>query len=928
MHLREGRNLFWAGVLAALLAGVSGVWAAVGERNLVTNGDFEAGAEGWRLTSQILTDPRQAHSGEKCVFGEVTAPNQAHFIRRTFALREKNLYRLVFWARATNRTKVAVWIRTGEERRNLAQLKNIPVRWRQCVVPFSVPHDGDWELEIVAPSSHGAPVGKMWVDDVALYEVELPLALNLTEDEGLSEDPALAVDGRGQAFCAWVAFENGRDHVRMAYLADPAATTPTVTQRWEVPLPEHTAVGSLALAGAREGAWLVVASEVGGNWDLYLARITAAGPSPVQPLTTEAATDIHPSLAVAGERVWVAWESNRDGSRQIYALQVTNGRVAPPQRLSTGDTSNYNPSIVAQESGQVWVVWESFREDNYDLYLAHFDGNAWQSEQRLTTDPRLEHRPVVALGPNGLWLAWEVVWFNGYRTSNTPNKRVLVARWTPEGLQAPANIWEAFPAWVEQPTLAVDPTGRVWAAVRQSRGQHGSWDVTVQVFTGSAWTAPRQLTSQPGRARRAPLALVGDLVLVAAQVDNVPGSWPNAEAAQNVRSNVVLSRLSQKEVPPAVPLQLRALQLPETEFNLAPLRAEFGEEAPRRSIEYRGQRLWLFYGQFHEHSDISVCNRRGDLCPEDNYAHERDINRLDFAALTDHGYNFSPHLWHYAGKLARWQHDPGRFVTFLAEEWTSSFEEYTAEHPYGFYGHRNLIFADPYFPQWYNSRDRTTPAELWAQLRRMGVNFIHIPHQLADTGNVPTDWNFVDEEAQPVAEIFQARGSYEYKGTPRQARRSTPKPGYFLQDAWAKGVVIGVIASPDHGGGMGKAAVYAPELTREAILDACRARRTYGTTAAKIFLDVRVNGHLMGERVPATEGPVTVHIEVAAPNELAFIEVCRNNQFIYTKETTGREEVLDFRDTNPLPNTAYYYVRVRLQDGEIAWSSPVWLVRE
>ena len=138
---------------------------------------------------------------------------------------------------------------------------------------------------------------------------------------------------------------------------------------------------------------------------------------------------------------------------------------------------------------------------------------------------------------------------------------------------------------------------------------------------------------------------------------------------------------------------------------------------------------------------------------------------------------------------------------------------------------------------------------MWEDLRKLNANFIHIPHQLADTGNVPTDWNFTDETAQPVAEIFQTRGSYEYKGTPREAGRTTPGPGYFLQDAWARGIVIGVIASPDHGGGYGKACVFAPELTREAILDAIRARHCYGTTAAKIFLDVRVNGHLMGEKI-------------------------------------------------------------------------------
>lgn len=181
-------------------------------------------------------------------------------------------------------------------------------------------------------------------------------------------------------------------------------------------------------------------------------------------------------------------------------------------------------------------------------------------------------------------------------------------------------------------------------------------------------------------------------------------------------------------------------------------------------------------------------------------------------------------MWNYTAKLAHANEDPGRFLTFWGEEWTSTFEEYSAKHPYGFYGHRNLIFEDAEFPRWWNARNRQTPAQVWEDLRRLGASFIANPHQLADTGNVPTDWDFTDPVAQPVAEIFQTRGSYEHEGAPRQAQRTTPK-GWFLQDAWARGIVIGVIASPDHGGGYGKACVYATELSRKAILESLQARR-------------------------------------------------------------------------------------------------------
>jgi hypothetical protein len=370
------------------------------------------------------------------------------------------------------------------------------------------------------------------------------------------------------------------------------------------------------------------------------------------------------------------------------------------------------------------------------------------------------------------------------------------------------------------------------------------------------------------------------------------------------------------------------LSEPDDEFQAAELRVQRGDTSPLESIDYQGQQLNLYYGDLHQHSDVSVCNRLGDQSIEEDYQFSRDINRLNFACSTDHGYNINHYLWNYTAKLARANHDPDRYLTFLAEEWTSTFEEYSAEHPYGFYGHRNLILGDAYFPRWFNARNRQTPAQVWEDLRKMNADFIHIPHQLADTGNVPTDWNFADETAQPVAEIFQVRGSYEYKGTPREAKRSTP-PGYFLQDAWARGIVIGVIASPDHGGGYGKACVFAPKLSRKAILQALRERHCFGTTAARVFLDVRVDGHLMGEKInqPA-DGPVNVEIVARCPTEIDRIEVCRNNRFIYIHQPESRQAEIKFVDMDPPEGRSYYYVRVIQKDEEIAWSSPVWFGAE
>ncbi len=82
----------------------------------------------------------------------------------------------------------------------------------------------------------------------------------------------------------------------------------------------------------------------------------------------------------------------------------------------------------------------------------------------------------------------------------------------------------------------------------------------------------------------------------------------------------------------------------------------------------------------------------------------------------------------------------------------------------------------------------------------------------------------------------------------------------------------------------------------------------------------------MGEKIGAPNGkPVEIGVHVICPGEIDRIEVCRNNQFIFTREIEGTQASLTFIDENPLQGKSYYYVRVMQEDEELGWTSPVWL---
>ncbi len=910
------------------------VRAQDGAKDILTNGGFEQGAAGWTLDEghRLVRDEALAHSGAACVHGRVTKPSQSLTLRRKVRVSAGNTYRFQIWARATNKTKLVLWVvQPGAKARGLVTaFEKLRPKWKHYSIALPVDRAGNLELQVIAPSSWGAPAGEIWIDDIALLEDRLPEVEQVSDDTEFCDDPSLVRGGDGAFYVAYNGFSGGVDVLRVARYGRGNGGALTRETAWSVPTKPGSFLLDAKLVATAAGAALLYAVERNElDWDIALSDVTATGPSEPLALDVGDGIDVKPVAVRHGEALWVAWESNAGEARQIRLTSVRGGKRGRIETVSTAGLMSYGPSVAVLPNGEVCVAWHAFREGNYDVYLRRRapDG-AWTAEQRLTRAPNVDRHPVLFTRRSELWVAYEHALVRGYNITKTDARRCIIARIEPDGrLLAPVALAKSvLSRRTEAPAPVFDEACRLWVAHLRPRLPRAGWDAYLMAFTGNRSQPIGRAAAAKGMDRRPGIVLDGNRAVIAGQMDDLPETWSTKAHTPKAKSRIFLADIELPAAPTApAPIELAPLVEPDAVCDAIQLRRERGEERATPEISYRGRTLKLFYGDLHEHSNVSVCNRVGDQTIDESYQHMRDIVNLDFACVTDHGYNINPYLWNFTAKQARVNNDPGRFLTFLGEEWTSSFEKYSNKHPYGYYGHRNLIFADAYLPRWWNAENKQTPAEVWRDLRAMNASFVQIPHQIADTGNVPCDWDFVDEEAQPVAEIFQVRGSYEYKGTPREAKRSTPQ-GYFLQDAWAKGIVIGVIASPDHGGGYGKACVYAPELTREAILDGMRARHCFGTTAARVFLDVRVNGHPMGEKIPGPDGkPVRVSIVAECPADIERVEVCRNNEFVYLLAPEARTVNTVFEDTAPLTGPSYYYVRIIQTDGEITWSSPVWL---
>jgi ribulose bisphosphate carboxylase small subunit len=115
-----------------------------------------------------------------------------------------------------------------------------------------------------------------------------------------------------------------------------------------------------------------------------------------------------------------------------------------------------------------------------------------------------------------------------------------------------------------------------------------------------------------------------------------------------------------------------------------------------------------------------------------------------------------------------------------------------------------------------------------------------------------------------------------------------------IQYLLEQGHQVGLVASTDdHLGypgayGEGLVAVHADTLTREAIMAALKARRTYAVSADRIELDFRLNGHWMGETLPTVNNR-NILVKVKGQDVIDRVEVLRNNKVIYRNHPVDNE---------------------------------------
>ena len=255
---------------------------------------------------------------------------------------------------------------------------------------------------------------------------------------------------------------------------------------------------------------------------------------------------------------------------------------------------------------------------------------------------------------------------------------------------------------------------------------------------------------------------------------------------------------------------------------------EFARANPLRVVKQAPLRR--YWGDLHGQSGETI----GMGSAEDYFRYARDKAFIDIVGHQGNDFQITDAFWKKLNELTAEFDAPGKFVCLPGYEWSGNT---------GMGGDRNVFYRHEGRPirrsshilvQGETSTDAIYTAD--ALFRALdGEDAIVIAH----VGGRYADVKYAhDGRLERAVEVHSTWGTFEW----------------LLHDAFEKGFRVGVVChSDDHKGRPGATrpgassfgavggltCYFMPELTRDALFDALRQRRHYGTTSPRIFIDVR-----------------------------------------------------------------------------------------
>jgi len=783
---------------------------------------------------------------------------------------------------------------------------------------------------------------------------------------GIIHQPSIVRDGAGMLHLFWSQV-NEKNIMDLKHTAIPYENTPkTIEGETIASSPKGGNVFAKAATDPAGNVWVVWQGMHGQLGDVF-CRVFNAKKSTwsddIQ-VTKDAGGDWEPCVAFAGEKegAWVLYDSSRGNEFNIYATHIDQDHtVGETKTLIATDRYEGRVSAVGAKDGKgIWLACERGNQQwgldmrahghpqglngRKDTVIAYFDIASGKAKEIASPDALFADLPGPQPGKPAAP--------RGNNAKAKAKAEAKAAEPKKKGNQPAPNVVAA----VNMPHLMLDAAGRPWLTVRYFKAY--CWRIALTRYDTATkqWTKPYAIPgSVYSQDRQTTHALAADGSLWIA--------WPSDLRSSKLQltAGIHLAKVATDLEVPLVAAPAAKPREPFPEY-INPVTPERARD-DRHTWTHDGVTYKLYWGDYHRHTDVSNCITANDGCVQEQFRYAIDMGKLDTLGTSDHtdiAKIYTPYEWWLNQKLVDVFYAPGFFMSMYAYEREQKWP----------YGHRNMVFAQRGGPIVYIQRKNYLaspwqklfpvktegdpelhPTELWDVLTRYGKPVTAISHTGA-TG-MGTDWDQippVDHRVENIIEIYQgARVSYEGLNAPQPTvglrkgedynhsstvigkpvvgepiRSFTEKNNGVYQHALELGHKLGVWANSDHisthtsyGG------VYVKDFTREGIIEGLNARRTIAATD-KIFVEFTCNDKLLGTEIAVTGKPV-LKLKIDGTAELKRVTLVRNEQNHQQWEPKSKTFEQTFTDESPIAGENRYYLRVEQSDGNMAWSSPVWV---
>lgn len=615
----------------------------------------------------------------------------------------------------------------------------------------------------------------------------------------------------------------------------------------------------------------------------------------------------HISISAQGSKYTLAWTARKKGDRILLACTGHGAEErTEPMQLSLGEGFHLRPAAVQLRDRAV-VVWQAMSRGISRILSRRIHSADGLSETvQLCGDGQTIYAlPATVLAKDGgCWIAWQ--------SDSDPADRPGLVRWielihlSGDGIvRSPAYVMpgvnrqgEGEDQGFEAPSLACFSDGQLAILGR------GSQSICRQDLGANGWTERSQIDDLGWRCRgrRFSACAASNGVLVAGrEQEGVTVRYlPKGDPAGG--GQPILSKTGETTVPDTI-----------------------ARLDPRRGYTVDGNPV--LFGDIHQHTAASD----GTGTIEEAYFRARYRYRDDLVAVSDHesflGKRTPPGEWAEACRVAGEFDEPGKFTVLKAFEWTGRM------HPGP--GHKTVYPPQDGGPVLSREDEATSTAHgLISESRKLGA--MAFPHHVGWTGANMEDH---DPSVQCCWEIVSCHGAYERPGASPIGTRGDDKEGQFITHALDRGLRFGLVGGSDGHGlnwhhGLcrvqdshrsGLTAVFANQVSAQGVLEALRRRRCYATSGAKIGLWFEIDGRPMGEEL-TIGASVQFRVVVTGTKPIDSLVMVTNGGEEIRLDISGKNT--NIKGNLPPPpggGWCYYFVRMVQTDGEVAWSSPIWM---